>query len=59
MQEFYLIRIDRPDEVGVKDMKRYIREAIDTWKGGLHPEDPLFRLKDVLSVKRLPWNEND
>ncbi len=58
MQEYYLVRLDRPQNVGVKDMKKYIKEAIGGWKGQFSPEDPLFDLKNKISVKRLPWDNN-
>jgi len=29
-------------QVGSKDMADYIREAIQSWKGSLHPDNPLF-----------------
>lgn len=54
MEEFYLIRIDRPENVGVKDMKKYIKEAINFWKDRTLPESLTSKIGNVLSVKRLP-----
>lgn len=54
MEEYYLIRIDRPEKVGVKDMKKYIKEAINFWKDGISPEKPVAQIGNVLSVKRVP-----
>jgi len=57
MEEFYLIKIDRPESLSVKEMKRYIKEAVGNWNGLYPPEDPRFDIKEPKSVKRLPWSE--
>lgn len=39
-----------PDEATEEDMIKYIAEAVRGWKGGLHPEHPMYEL-DRQSVK--------
>jgi len=58
MKEHYLIILDRPEDVGVKEMKKYIKEAVGHWNGQYHPDEPLFSLSNKITVKRLPWKDD-
>jgi hypothetical protein len=44
MKKSFTVSVEMPEGVTVLDMQRYIREAVQYWKGGLHPDDPLFEL---------------
>ena len=51
-REIYLVKVDRPEGVSVDEMNAYIEEAVDTWKGQMCPEEPLFDMKgNVLSER--------
>lgn len=54
-QETYEIVLDRPDDVTVREMNKYIKEAVTSWGGQFHPDDPLFTANwgGIKSVKRL------
>lgn len=42
-------------DVGMRDLKAFAEDAISTWGGQLHPDDPLFSSVDVAhtSVARV------
>lgn len=56
MKETYQITVNRPAGASVKEMREYIREAVEMWGKQYHPEDPLFGLKSP-TVKRLPTED--
>ena len=39
-----------PEDVTDEDMKEYIAEAVGTWKGQMHPDEPLYEL-DYKTIK--------
>lgn len=60
MKKYFKVGVVMPEDVTTTDMVDYIREAVQTWKGQLHPvEDPLFDLdRETVSVVPLKeWNE--
>lgn len=52
MKEFYVVKLERPPGVTVCELERYIRDAVDCWKGGGDPESPICGMKRV-AVRRL------
>lgn len=45
MKKYFKVGVVMPEDVTTTEMVNYIREAVQTWKGQLHPvEDPLFDL---------------
>jgi hypothetical protein len=42
----FLVSVNVPDGVGVREMRAYLREAVVTWAKGGDPENPLFDLRD-------------
>lgn len=42
VKETYIIRIERPKDVSITEMKAYIKTAISRWAGQYHPGHPLF-----------------
>ena len=38
----FQVRIQMPKEMYVKDLRAYIEDAISSWSGQFHPNDPLF-----------------
>jgi len=66
MERQFIINLDVPE--GVLDIKigQYIKEAISSWGGGFHPEDPLFpanwnndSVEVTFSVKQSVVNKED
>jgi len=54
MKEQYVITLNRPPGVSITQMKTYISEAVRTWGGQYHPDDPMFGFhENVHSVKRV------
>lgn len=62
MAEKYIVEIERPDGVSIRDMEQYIFEAVGTWRGQFEPPggaspdspgDPLWFIRDPVSVLRL------
>jgi hypothetical protein len=47
------VTVTVPEEVAMKDLHQYVREAVDSWGGSFHPEDLLFGKKDT-KVKTKP-----
>lgn len=52
MKEKYEIDINRPYGVSVAEMKDYLKDAIDSWGGQFHFDDPLFDNKRC-KVRRI------
>jgi len=50
--EEFVVRVTRPEGVGVTEMKWYIEEAVAIWCKSGNPEEPLFYL-DGEKVKCL------
>jgi len=50
--ETYTIRVERPPGVSVQEMKQYLRESVECWKRGLHPDEPI-QDAEVYSVSRM------
>lgn len=46
----FQVTIKVPSDVSFNDAREYVRESVQTWKGQLSPEDPLFEL-EVKSVR--------
>ena len=40
----FKVRVEMPKDVTITEMQDYIREAVQTWKGQMHPDEPLFDL---------------
>lgn len=49
----FKVTVAIPDGVGIKDMQDYIKEAVQTWYGQLHPDNPLYNL-DYKTVTCVP-----
>lgn len=47
MKEVYLVSLERPRGVTKTAMAAYIKTAIDSWKGGGDPENPIWELPPV------------
>jgi hypothetical protein len=55
MTHLFLVQVELPDGCTVEDMRRYIWDAVGTWKGQLHPDEPLFDLDDEsVLVQSIP-----
>lgn len=51
--EIYIVRVQRPDGVSIKDMEEYITDAVRAWKGGMFQSNPLTELdRDTVKVQR-------
>ena len=44
MKRAFQVTLEMPRGVKVGEMSDYILDAVQTWKGQLHPDDPLFDL---------------
>jgi hypothetical protein len=44
------IKFDRPPGAEIEDIAEFIRDALTSWGGQFHPEDPLFHSLDVSRV---------
>lgn len=54
MKRQFVVTIDLPEGAKVNETRHYIFDAVTTWRGQLHPADPLFGLTDQdVHVKRL------
>jgi len=42
MKKRYVIEINQPAEVSNEEMKQYICDAVQSWKGCYHPDEELF-----------------
>lgn len=40
----YKVSVRLPSGVSIKDMEEYISDAVMSWRGQLHPQDPIFNL---------------
>lgn len=53
-KEKYIVTIDRPDGVSVRNMVEYIEDAVGCMCGGYNPLDPIFDLEsNSVKAKRL------
>ena len=50
----YEVTVVVPNGYSLKDMRRYLEDAISCWSGGYDPDDPLFGHfdDDTLKIKR-------
>lgn len=56
-KETYVLKLIRPNEVGLSEMREYLTDAIRCWGGQNHPEHPMFypfRKPGSLKLKRIP-----
>lgn len=54
MKKHFLVTVEIPNGVSVRDMQNYIRDAIQMWKGQEHPDDPIFNLDwDTVKVRPI------
>ncbi len=44
MKRQFIVTVEMPEEATPADVKRYIHDAVQTWKGQLHPSDPMADL---------------
>lgn len=55
MKRSFLVKLDVPEGCTLPEMAGYIENAVATWKGQLHPDEPLFDLDgDSVKVKSIP-----
>jgi len=48
----YSVELECPPGATLPQVKEYILTAVKGWKGGLHPDDPMFSLNaDTIGVK--------
>ena len=49
------IDVHVPEEVDIRNVVEYVKDAVDSWGGQFHPEDPLFEDKRcrIISVKEM------
>jgi hypothetical protein len=47
-RETYAVELNRPDDVERVDVVDYIKEAVDSWRGGLAPDHPCFNLGECV-----------
>lgn len=45
--------MDIPPNMSIRDMQKYIKDAVQAWKGGYDPQSPVFDLR-YHSVKVSP-----
>ena len=51
----FLVTVVIPDGASIPSVKDYIINAIDSYSGGLRPEDPLFDIGDTPTrIRSLP-----
>ncbi len=44
----------KTDECTQKEVEAYVRDAVKTWKGQMHPDDPMFQvLRSFITVKKF------
>lgn len=56
-REYYLVRVDRPNKVGKRELAGYIQEAVAGWKGQFEAIEPLSELDgETVKVKRFDTN---
>jgi hypothetical protein len=44
------IKFNRPDGAEIGDIAEFIHDALTSWGGQFHPEDPLFHSLDVSRI---------
>jgi hypothetical protein len=44
LRRAFKVVVDVPEETSMPEMRQYIENAVNGWKGGFHPDDPLFYL---------------
>jgi hypothetical protein len=44
------IEFTKPSDASVEDIASFIHDALTSWGGGLHPEDPMFRSLELKTV---------
>jgi hypothetical protein len=44
------IKFDRPDGADIDDIAQFIIDAVSSWGGQFHPEDPLFHSLHVTGL---------
>jgi hypothetical protein len=55
MKRKFVVTVEMPPWATVRDMTNYIRDAVQTCRGGLDPEDPVFDLDpEKVKVKSIP-----
>ena len=50
--KFIAVVIEYPSEVSLKEIKGYIKDAIEYWGGQFHDEDPLFPSPRLRALKK-------
>lgn len=51
--ERYFIVVNRPKDMTINEMKEYIHVAVNQWRGGGYPGDPIYDIdRVVMSVAR-------
>lgn len=54
MIEKYIVILDRPEGVSIREMKAYLEEAISIWCKSFDPDEPIFDLdSNKVKVSRL------
>ena len=55
MRRMFMVQVEMPEGATVEDMRAYIWDAVATWKGQLHPDEPIFDLdSDKVRVLSIP-----
>lgn len=44
MKKCFRVMVTMPPGVSIQEMAHYIEHAVGSWKGSLHPSEPLFAL---------------
>lgn len=59
MKRKFIVTLDMPQNVTVREMSLYIEEAVATWHGQEDPETPIFDLDgDSVKVKPVPTRKD-
>lgn len=60
MRRMFIVQVEMPEGCTVDDMRAYIWDAVATWRGQLHPDEPLFDLDgDSVRVLSIPATIRD
>ena len=51
-----VVRLKLPVGATKRDAERYVRDSVQSWKGGMSPDDPMFDL-DYKTVKVIPLRD--
>jgi hypothetical protein len=56
-REHYIVAVNRPQGVSISQMEAYIYDAVSTWGGQFHPDDPLHTANNEKDVRvcRAKW----